>query len=218
MKIAIRFAAILFCLFLTQKGSAQIINHAIPLTIAEDSLNAVIDSICNDTVCIKPTYKDLLDLKDLAGDLWHNITHKEVTKRVDTGEDVSTKLRVSVVPAAGYSLATGFAGLIAGNAVFRTNADANTSTMVTSFTYTARNQIILPLLTSIWTEGDKYNIITDWRYVKFPSYTYGLGGYTTIGDGYQIDYSAIRLHTTILRKIRPDMYAGIGYNMDYFFD
>ena len=218
MKIAIRFAAILFCLFLTQRGTAQIINHAIPLTIAEDSLNAFTDTICNDTVCIKQNYKDLLDLKDLAGDLWHNITHKEVTKRVDTGEDVSTKLRISAVPAAGYSLATGFAGLIAANAVFRTNADANTSTMVTSFTYTARNQIILPLLTSIWTEGDKYNIITDWRYVKFPSYTYGLGGYTAIGDGYQIDYSAIRLHTTILRKIRPDMYAGIGYNMDYFFD
>ena len=90
--------------------------------------------------------------------------------------------------------------------------------MVTSFTYTARNQIILPLLSSIWTEGDKYNITTDWRYVKFPSYTYGLGGYTALADGYLIDYSAVRLHTTLLRRIRQDMYAGIGYNLDYFYN
>ena len=122
------------------------------------------------------------------------------------------------MPAAGYSLATGLAGLIAGNATFRTNVDANTSTMVTSFTYTVRNQIILPLLTSIWTGDNKYNIVTDWRYVKFPSYTYGLGGYTKISDGYLINYSAIRLHTTFLREITNSVYAGVGYNMDYFYN
>ena len=198
-------------MFLSQRSNAQIDNHAIPIEIAPDSCG-------NDTVCIRRNYKDELDFKDLAGDLWHDISHRKVNKRVDTGEVVSTKLRISAVPAAGYSLATGFAALVAANAAFRTNVDANTSTMVTSFTYTARNQIILPLLTSIWTEGDKYNIVTDWRYVKFPSYTYGLGGYTALSDGYLIDYSAIRLHTTLLRRIKPDMYVGIGYNMDYFYD
>lgn len=211
MKITIKPAALLFCLFLTHWGNAQVINHAVPLSIAQDSCG-------NDTVCIRHNYKDLLDFKDLAGDLWHDISHRKVEKRIDTGEIVSTKLRISAVPAAGYSLATGFAGLVAANAAFRTNVDANTSTMVTSFTYTARNQIILPLLTSIWTEGDKYNIVTDWRYVKFPSYTYGLGGYTTLNDGYLINYSAIRMHTTLLREIKPDIYAGIGYNLDYFYN
>jgi len=216
LKIAIQFASILFCLFLTLRGNAQILNHAIPLTIAEDS-TAIQDS-CSDSVCVKQDYKNLLDLKDLAGDLWHDISHRKVDKRLDTGESVSTKLRISAVPAAGYSLATGFAGLIAANAAFRTNSDANTSTMVTSFTYTARNQIILPLLTNIWTEGDKYNIVTDWRYVKFPSYTYGLGGFTNLSDGYLINYSAIRLHSTILRAIKKNIYVGIGYNMDYFYN
>jgi len=199
------------CLFFVSRSNAQIDNHAVPIQITQDSCG-------NDTVCIKRKYKDELDFKDLAGDLWHDISHRKVNKRVDTGEVVSTKLRISAVPAAGYSLATGFAGLIAANAAFRTNVDANTSTMVTSFTYTARNQIILPLLTSIWTEGDKYNIVTDWRYVEFPSYTYGLGGYTALSDGYLIDYSAIRMHTTLLRRIKPDLYLGIGYNMDYFYD
>ena len=211
MKIAIVFAAFFLCLLLSQRGNAQIDSHAIPLHVAQDSCG-------NDTVCIKRDYKNELDFKDLFGDLWHDVTQRKVKKRIDTGEVISTKLHISAVPAAGYSLATDLAGLVAANATFRTTTDANTSTMVTSFTYTVRNQIILPLLTSIWTNENKYNIVTDWRYVKFPSYTYGLGGYTTLSDGYLIDYSAIRLHTTVLRKIKPSVYAGVGYNMDYFYD
>ncbi len=210
MKLAKQFAAIFLCILPALRSTAQE-NHAIPILPPRDSCG-------NDSFCVKRNYKNELDFKDLAGDLWHDMTGRKVAKRIDTGEVINTKVRISAVPAAGYSLATGLAGLVAANATFRTNVDANTSTMVTSFTYTVRNQIILPLITSIWTGDNKYNIVTDWRYVKFPSYTYGLGGYTTISDGYLIDYSAIRLHSTLLRMIRPHMYAGVGYNMDYFYD
>ena len=172
-----------------------------------------------DTTVLQPhIYKQELDFKDLFGDLWHDVTGRKVTKRIDTGEVITKKLRISAVPAAGYSLATGLAGLVAASATFRTSMDANTSTLITSFTYTVRNQIILPLLGNIWTKNNKYNIVTDWRYVKFPSYTYGLGGYTTISEGYLINYSAIRLHSTVLRMIKPNIYAGLGYNMDYFYN
>ena len=178
MKLAIQFKLLLLCILPATGSYAQSDNHAIPLDIKQDTC-------INDTVCIARTvkYKNETDFKDLVGDLWHDVTHRTVKKRIDTGEVISTKLRVSAVPAAGYSLATDFAGLVAANATFRTTMDANTSTMVTSFTYTVRNQIILPLLASIWTNDNKYNIVTDWRYVKFPSYTYGLGGYTTLSDG-----------------------------------
>ncbi len=190
---------------------AQSDNHVVPLLSTRDSCGS-------DSFCVTRNYKNELDFKDLAAELWHYTTGRKVSKRIDTGEVINTRLRISAVPAAGYSLATGLAGLVAANALFRTNVDANTSTMVTSFTYTVRNQIILPLLSSIWTGDNKYNIVTDWRYVKFPSYTYGLGGYTKVSDGYEITYSAIRLHSTLLRMIRHNMYAGIGYNMDYFYN
>ena len=213
MKLAIQFKLLLLCILPATGSYAQSDNHAIPLDIKQDTC-------INDTVCIARTvkYKNETDFKDLVGDLWHDVTHRTVKKRIDTGEVISTKLRVSAVPAAGYSLATDFAGLVAANATFRTTMDANTSTMVTSFTYTVRNQIILPLLASIWTNDNKYNIVTDWRYVKFPSYTYGLGGYTTLSDGYLINYSALRLHSTLLRRIKKSMYVGVGYNMDYFYN
>jgi len=217
LKIAIRFASVIFCLFLAQRSDAQaVINHSVPITVVADQPKDTI--ACSDTVCAVVDFTNQLDFKDLAGELWHYVTGKKVNKREDTGTAFATKLRISGVPAAGYSLATGFAGLVAANAVFKTDPDANTSTMVTSFTYTVRNQIILPLLSSIWTKDNKYNIVTDWRYVKFPSYTYGLGGFTSLSDGYLINYSAIRLHSTILRMIKNNLYAGVGYNMDYFYN
>lgn len=191
----------LLCLFPVTGSNAQTEPHTAP----------------GDTTHKFHRYKDELDFKDLAGDLWHFTTGRKVTKRTDTGAIV-TKLRISAVPAAGYSLATGLAGLVAANATFRTTTTANTSTMVTSFTYTVRNQIILPVLASIWTGRNKYNIVTDWRYLKFPSYTYGLGGYTKVSEGYEINYSAIRLHSTLLRMLRPNVYVGMGYNFDYFYN
>ncbi len=159
-------------------------------------------------------FYDNNDLIDIATS-W---LHGGKTKPRDTSATKSSKLRISGVPAAGYTLQTGFAALVSANAAFYTSPDAKTSSALTSFTYTARNQIIFPFQTSIWTKGNKYNIVGDWRYLYFPSYTYGLGGYSTLSDGYLINYSAARIHQTLLRKVRENMYAGVGYNLDYFWN
>ncbi|MCW3120816.1 MAG: hypothetical protein JWQ38_308 [Flavipsychrobacter sp.] len=201
MKITIQLAAIILWLFSSQSTRAQVDDHAVPV---------------NDSIAKARTakYNNEFDLIDGVTDLIHN---KKGKRADDTGVKQYNKVHISGVPAAGYTLQTGFAGLLVANAAFYTRPDANTSTVLTSFTYTVRNQIIVPVQTSIWTKSNKYNIIVDWRYLKFPSYTYGLGGYNSINDGYLIDYSAIRLHQTLLRELAEDMYAGIGYNMDYFY-
>lgn len=201
MKRTIQAAGIIMWLFLSVGSSyGQVDDHIVPVN---DSL----------AVSKRNKYNNEFDLIDGVT----NLVHNRRGKRADTGAQKTTKLHVSGVPAAGYTLQTGFAGLLVANAAFTTRPDANTSTILTSFTYTVRNQIIVPLQTSIWTKSNKYNIIVDWRYLKFPSYTYGLGGYNSINDGYLIDYSALRLHQTVLRKLAKDMYAGVGYNMDYFY-
>ena len=160
------------------------------------------------------TQGNSLDLVDLVTEAMH----RENTKRADTTHHQTPRLRVSAVPAAGYTLQTGFAGLITANGAFKLDPSTNTSTILTSFTYTARNQIIVPLQANIWTKNNKYNFVGDWRYLKYPSYTYGLGGYTTLDQGYLIDYNAFRIHQTLLRQIRQDMYFGVGYNLDYFWN
>lgn len=147
-----------------------------------------------------------------------DIIHK-ITKHADTvARKPKGRVAYSAVPAAGYTLQTGFAGLVNGNAAFHTNDSANTSSINASFTYTVRNQIIAPLQNNIWTSDNKYNISGDWRYLRFPSYTYGLGGYTKLEDGYLIDFSAVRIHETIMRKLGKGIYAGIGYGIDYFWN
>ena len=192
-------------------ADAQIDTHAVPVMDLSDTCHT------GSLVMVKTNQQtDLYDL-GLMGKDWIKGT-KLACKRTDTGEIKSRKLRVGAVPAAGYTLQTGFAVVLSANGVYYTNPDANASTILTSFTYTARNQIILPFQYSIWTRDNKYNINSDWRFLKFPSYTYGLGGYTTINDGYLIYYNAIKIHETALRKIRHNMYAGIGYNFDYFYD
>jgi len=155
-----------------------------------------------------------IDLIDVARKVFTD--NKEV--RQPTEENKTSKLHISGVPAAGYTLQTGFAGVLSANGAFYTSPCANTSNVLTSFTYTVRNQIIFPVQTTIWTPGNKYNIFLDWRYLYFPSYTYGLGQFTTLADGYMIEYSTIHMHQTLQRKFRENIYAGLGYNMDYYWN
>lgn len=201
---------ILSLLFLPPLLHAQVSKHAIPIPIEGiDTTQRKDTSVCTkfETNCNKQL--DLIDIGLMA-------IKKEKTKRIDTGEIKSTKLRISAIPAAGYTLQTGFAGIITANAAFYANKEANISSILTSIAYSERNQIILPLQANFWTKDNKYNIVLDWRYLYYPTYTYGLGMNTLLSDGYLINYSALRLHQMVLRKIAYDMYAGLGYNLDYF--
>ncbi len=142
------------------------------------------------------------------------------TRRVDTIAEKQGKLHISALPVAGYTLQTGFAGVLSSNFAFYTSehGQANLSTVLTSLTYSQYEQIIFPIQANIWTKGNKYNIITDWRYMKYPSLTYGLGGNTSTDSGYNIDYGYLRLHQAILKTVARDLYLGLGYDLDYFWN
>ncbi|MEO6831995.1 MAG: BamA/TamA family outer membrane protein, partial [Chitinophagaceae bacterium] len=128
------------------------------------------------------------------------------------------KVHFAVVPAAGYTLQTGFAALLAGNALFELDSSANQSLVTSSIAYTQYHQIIFPILSDIWSKNNIYHLSTDWRYLKYPSETFGLGIHTDINEGYTLDYSAIKLHQTLLRKVGGNFYAGIGWDVDYFWN
>ncbi|HVW62754.1 MAG TPA: hypothetical protein VHC48_22035 [Puia sp.] len=142
------------------------------------------------------------------------------TLRQDTVRQKTGKLHISALPVVGYTLQTGFAGVISSNFAFYTSEahQANISSILTSITYSQYRQIIFPLQADIWTKDNKYNIVTDWRYLKYPSLTYGLGGNTSPDSGYNIDYAYLRLHQAILRKVTSDLYLGLGYDLDYLWD
>ena len=166
---------------------------------------------------INPGIKQL-DLYDLA----ERIFNKNSVQREDVVVNNKGRVHISVFPAVGYTLQTGFAGVISANAAFFTTThnhiSENISTVIASIAVTSKEQIIFPVASSIWTRDNKYNILTDWRYLKYPSETFGLGGDTKQDDAYNLDYSYIKLHQAVLRKIGKDLYAGLGYDFDYFWN
>lgn len=153
-------------------------------------------------------------------DVGRRIFKKNKQADADTGFSKTSGVHVSVLPAVGYSLQTGFAAIISANVAFYNGAyeGQNISTIVTSFTYSQYKQYILPLLTNIWSKGGKYDFQSEWRYLKYPSFTYGLGTNTTLDDGHMIDYSYLRLHQNISRKILERLYGGIGFDLDFYWN
>jgi hypothetical protein len=155
-------------------------------------------------------------------DFWRIIRHKEIEeeKRLDSTKHQEGKTHISIVPVIGYSLQTGFAAVLSGNVAFHTSMleRQKLSSILASLNYTQYKQFIVPLQASIWTKGNKYNFNVDWRYMKYPSTTYGLGLKTTLVDAYTIDFSYLKVHETVFRSVAPNFYAGLGYYLDYLWN
>ena len=130
------------------------------------------------------------------------------------------KVYYSLFPVAGYTLYTRFAATVAANATFYTDdiIKSNLSVISTSPTYTQNLQIIVPLESSIWTKGNKYNIQGDWKYFKYPQSTFGLGGRSLIKNADSMQFQYIVIHETFLKHIARDFFVGAGYYLDYHWD
>lgn len=166
-----------------------------------DSVEVITDTLSNSTE---------KDVTDLFRKLGH---HNGKLSLVEVQKDHA---HFSLVPAVGYTLQTGFAIVLAANTVFYTekNDHSKMSAVVASLTYSQYNQVILPVSADIWTEGGKYNVLSDFRYMSYPSKTFGLGDTTKNSDGYGIDFNYLKLHQSVLRKISSDLYGGLGYYLD----
>jgi hypothetical protein len=156
------------------------------------------------------------DITDVA----RSVLKKGSLKHPEDYTHVPGKLHISPLIAPTYTIQTGFGALIGSEFAFYTdsNKNENISSILTSINYTQYAQTIFPIESSIWTKNNKYNFQTDWRYLNYPSLTYGLGGGTPLSNGYYVDYSSIRLHQALFRSIAKNTYAGIGYDFDHFWN
>ncbi|WP_214069936.1 BamA/TamA family outer membrane protein [Mucilaginibacter sp. dw_454] len=76
----------------------------------------------------------------------------------------------------------------------------------------------LPIHSNIWLNANSYNIQGDTRLLKYPQYTWGLGGGQPSSDKFLVDYVYLRFYQSVLKRITPYFFAGIGYNLDYYMD
>lgn len=160
-------------------------------------------------------------LKDLS-DVINHIFKKDLAKDTSVIED--PRIQIGVFPAIGYTLQTGFAAVVSANAVIykkhRSLKDSTSlpSTIAGSISYSQYNQVILPLQVVLYFNNNKTILVSDWRFLKYPSYTYGLGMHTSPADQNQLDFQYLKFHQALLFWIHPNMYLGAGYALDYFWD
>jgi outer membrane protein assembly factor BamA len=160
-------------------------------------------------------------LKDLT-DIVNHILHKD--SRKENAERKKNHIQIGVFPAIGYTLQTGFAAVVSANAVIykkhRSAKDSTSlpSTIATSFSFSEKSQIIVPFQATLYFNNNKTILISDWRYLKYPSYTYGLGMDSSPQDSLLLSYQYFKFHQSILFQIHPHVYIGGGYILDYFWN
>jgi hypothetical protein len=70
---------------------------------------------------------------------------------------------------------------------------------------------------NIWLNGNSWNFAGDYRVMRFPQYTWGVGGNTPEDAQTLIEENYIRFYQTALIRILPYTYVGPGYALDYHY-
>jgi hypothetical protein len=153
-----------------------------------------------------------IDAYDILGRILHS-------KHNSGSRTKARRLIFAIVPSAGYTLTTGFAVDVTGNVAFYTigSHQQNLSTIYEELIYDTNNQKISIIRSNIWFGDNKYNLVSDVRWERFPELTYGLGTMTDNNKSDNIDYEYIKLYPTLYRRIAGNYYVGAGYNLDYHY-
>ena len=176
------------------------LNSNKPDTIVNSSGGAVIDST---------RQKDLIDIAQQILD----------KKASPEKRSLPGKTNFSVIPYAGYTLSTGVSADLSGNVSFFTGADhdENLSIVAADLSYDSKSQKIFLTRSEIWLKENSFKVVSDLRFERYPTDTYGLGTFTTFATDNNLDYDYLRIYETVLKKISTNYYAGIGYNLDYHY-
>ncbi len=127
------------------------------------------------------------------------------------------------------------AGIIFGGGLtyaFKTKpTDERLSTLSSNASYSTKGLLNLNVKSNAFVLGERMVLNSDWRFLLNAETTYGLGtdkaapgsidlnGYpTTDSAGQELKYYQVRLHQTGSWKLMPDLFAGIGFQYDYFYD
>lgn len=139
------------------------------------------------------------------------------TERNDSLPKEEKKVLLSVLPAVGYAIQTGFTADVISNNVFQLGDKKNTNLSSVTFQLELSQHLdlSLPFNIVVWTPENKWNFVSDWRYYIYHQLNYGLGGSTRKEDEILVNYNYLRIHQIAYRRIASYTYFGLGYNLDY---
>ena len=148
-----------------------------------------------------------------VGDIWRQLLRKE--PKIEKADKKSFNM---VIPSVSYSIATGFMVVATNNIVLflDKNDQTNRSTILSQAVYSQKNQVFFISNSNIWLPKRRLNLLGDYRFYKFPTATYGLGGFTQNSDELYIDYRHVRVYQAALAPIKNNFFAGLGFNLNHY--
>jgi outer membrane protein assembly factor BamA len=159
-----------------------------------------------------PNNSAIVQQKDVV-DIFQELLSRELRK--DSASMKDNGPFFSLIPVVGYSLHTGLTGVIATSTTFYSdNERKKNSRILINGNYSVYNQYWFTVISNIFFEKLKLHLTGDTRYYKFPTITYGLGPKSTFSNPLHIDYSYLRFYQVAFREIAPNLFVGMGYNLD----
>lgn len=169
--------------------------------------------------------------KDL-GDVFRSIFAKNKEKK----PRLPKKFSFLILPNISSNPANGFLLGVGGNLAWFLGPRETTRISLIGFSaaVTSKQQFLSFVKSQVYTKDNKYFLQGDWRYYHYKLPTYGLGtnsppdsmdfqgnigwmGDALSTDGsYPMFYDFFKFHQTVNRLIANNIYAGLGYHLDYY--
>jgi hypothetical protein len=186
-------------------------------------LAAVLCLIClasfaqNDSSSVKYRPIDTIEKRDLI-DIARSIV--KIKSRKITGDDEKKKIYFSILPISTNNATDRRMLITSTTAGFYLGSRHTTYLSSVNFApyLNFKGRYGLPIHSNIWLKDNSFNIQGDTRVLKYPQYTWGLGGGQPSDHKFLVDYVYVRFYQSALKRITPYFYAGIGYNLDYYID
>lgn len=136
-------------------------------------------------------------------------------------EEQDKKVYFSILPIGGTAPGgTGNALITSTSATMYLGPKKTTNLSTATFTpyWNLGSRFGLPIRTNIWLPDNSWLIQGDTRFLVYPQYTWGLGDSKAEEEKTLLSYKYIRFYKNALKQIKPYLYAGPGYNLDYRFN
>lgn len=162
----------------------------------------------------------------------------DLFRRKNKPEKPPKKMLMLILPKISSNPANGFLFGMGSSIGWRFGSQKATrvSFVNASVALTTKKQLLSYIKSNVYTPNNNFFLQGDWRYYIYNASTWGLGtnapdttfvnnnwiwegAIINSSDGsYLISYDYIRVHQNFNIKVIDNLYAGIGYQFDYFFD
>jgi len=184
----------------------------------------------------KDTADPTIEILDIS-DVIRRVFNKKSNVNELRPDKSQKKVSLLVLPNVSYKPANGVLVGIAATAAVKLGQSENThvSLINSNITFTTENQFIFFIKSCVYTKYDKFYLEGDWRYYDYSASTFGLGTNSPIEDfenhfafqgelldestgEYPMNYNYTIFHQIANRKLTDNLYGGIGYHLDSYWN